>query len=209
MKKTLSKILIVVLALSSTVFLDGCQKKCPKPSANIPGTSTFRSDCPYEDTSVAAGKHELNMYVIYDNTDDFTEQLQAFQSANPNVKVNIKKFVNLDEYQNQIVNEIAEGDGPDVFMAHNSWVAPNYKKLLPMPLDLPVVVTPEQFRQGFFQAAQDDLIIDEKIYGMPLSIDNLAVYYNKAYFKDLLATTDRRACLPRSGSTGRARFGKI
>jgi len=64
-----------------------------------------------------------------------------------------------------------------------------------MPLDLPVVMTPDMFRQTFFQAASSDLILDEKVLGMPLALDNLAVYYNKAYFRDLLATTDRPADL--------------
>lgn len=64
-----------------------------------------------------------------------------------------------------------------------------------MPADATVPVTPDQFRQVFFQAAADDLIVDEKVYGMPLSMDNLAIYYNKAYFKDLLATTDHPGAL--------------
>jgi ABC-type glycerol-3-phosphate transport system substrate-binding protein len=193
--KKISKIFILVLALSSTMFLNGCQKKCPKPTANIPGTSTFRSDCPYQDAATATGPKELNFYYIYDNSDAFQEQIQAFQSQNPGVKVKTKKFTNLDEYEDEVVNEIAQGEGPDVFMILNSWMPKHYKKLLPMPADLPVVITPDQFRQGFFQAAADDLIVDNKIYGMPLSIDNLAVYYNKAYFKDLLATTSQPGAL--------------
>ncbi|MFH0820951.1 MAG: extracellular solute-binding protein, partial [Candidatus Peregrinibacteria bacterium] len=70
-----------------------------------------------------------------------------------------------------------------------------WKKLLPMPLDLPIVMTPELYRQTFFQSASDDLILDDKIYGMPLSIDNLAVFYNKQVFRDLLATTDHPGLL--------------
>jgi ABC-type glycerol-3-phosphate transport system substrate-binding protein len=66
---------------------------------------------------------------------------------------------------------------------------------MPLPVDSPIVMTPEMFRQTFFQAASDDLIVDEQVYGMPLSIDNLAIYYNKAYFKDLLATTDHPGAL--------------
>lgn len=174
-------------------LLTGCQPKCPKPEENIPGTSGYRNDCPFADPSsvTSGGPIELDFYFVFDDTEDFQEQIQAFQSQNPGVIVRPKKFVNLQEYEDLIINEIAEGEGPDLFMVHNSWMLKHWKKLLPLPADQPVVMTPELFRQTFFQAAIDDLIIDEEIYGMPLSIDNLAVYYNKSYFRDLLATTDQ------------------
>lgn len=190
-----SKILLLALVLTATVFLGGCQKKCPKPSNNIPGTSDFRSDCPVQDVVAAGGPRELDFYFVYDNTDAFQEQIQAFQSQNPGLIIRTKKFTNLQEYEDLVINEIAEGEGPDVFMIHNSWITKHSKKLLPLPLDSAIPVTPEAYRQVFFQAAADDLIIDDKVYGMPLSIDNLAIYYNKAYFRDLLATTDHPGSL--------------
>jgi multiple sugar transport system substrate-binding protein len=196
MKTKIPKILLIIAILMVPFVLGGCKKKCPTVAKNIPGTSTFREDCPFTDPNAnASGKRELNFYFVYDNTDAFKQQLQAFQSQNPGVTVLTKKFVNLKEYEDTVVNEIAEGAGPDVFMIHNSWITKHAKKLLPEPADLPVVMTPDQFRQTFFQAASSDLLIDDKVYGMPLAMDNLAVYYNKAYFRDLLATTDRPADL--------------
>ena len=191
MKIRNAKIFAIILVLLTPVFLAGCTTKCPKPTENIPGTSTFRTDCPYEEATAAdTGFRQLDLYVMYDNTDAFQEQIQAFQSKNQGLVVRTKKFVNLEEYEDLIINEIAEGEGPDVFMIHNSWMTKHQKKLMPLPLDQPIVMNADLFRQTFFQAASDDLIIDEQIYGMPLSIDNLAIFYNKAYFKDLLATTD-------------------
>lgn len=197
MKNKISTLLIAALILIMPVFLSGClQKKCPKPAENIPGTSAFRNDCPFGAAEEEVkGPKELDFYFVYDNTDAFKEQLQAFQSQNPGVVVRTKKFVSLQEYEDMVINEIAEGEGPDVFMIHNSWILKHWKKLLPMPMDLPIILTPDMYRQTFFGAAADDLILDEQIYGMPLSIDNLAIYYNKAYFRDLLATSDRPGVL--------------
>lgn len=194
MKNTIKKILILLLVVTTPLLLSGCKKKCPKPTENIPGTSSFRNDCPFEDAEATAQKEgpiELDFYFLHDNTEAFQEQIQAFQSQNPGIVIRPKKFVNIEEYEDLIINEIAEGEGPDVMMIHNSWMIKHWRKLLAMPLDLPIVMTPDVFRQTYFQAASDDLIIDEQVYGMPLSMDNLAVYYNKSYFKDLLATTDR------------------
>lgn len=193
--KRIQVILLVILVLFAPLFLSGCQKKCPAPSKNIPGTSTFREDCPVEDAATATGTRYLDLWVLYDNTDAFREQIQAFQSAHPGIQVRVKKFTNLQEYESLVINEIAEGEGPDVFMIHNSWMQKHYKKLYPLPLDQSIVMTPDLFRQTFFQAAADDLIIDEQVYGMPLSIDNLAIFYNKQQFKDLIATSDRPGAL--------------
>jgi len=189
------KIIIIAVVLMAPLFLTGCKKKCPRATDNIPGTSTYRDDCPYEETQGGGQVRELDLYVIFDNTDAFQEQVQAFQSNNPGVRVRTKKFVNLEEYEDLIINEIAEGEGPDVFMIHNSWMPQHFKKLYPLPLDQPIVMNAELFRQTFFQAAADDLIIDEQIFGMPMAIDNLAIYYNKQHFKDLIATSDKPAAL--------------
>ncbi|PIZ74655.1 hypothetical protein COY07_00290 [Candidatus Peregrinibacteria bacterium CG_4_10_14_0_2_um_filter_43_11] len=190
------KFLIICVLLLTPLLLSGCKKKCPTEEDNIPGTGTFRSDCPSVGVLDAKkGLKELDFYFVFDNTDAFKEQIQAFQSKNPGLVVRTKKFANLNEYEDLIINEIAEGEGPDVFMIHNSWITKHQKKLLPIPLDLPITMPPELFRQTFFQAAAEDLIKDEKIYGMPMSMDNLAIYYNKAYFRDLLATTDSPAKL--------------
>ncbi|MBU0577699.1 extracellular solute-binding protein [Patescibacteria group bacterium] len=192
MNKKIIKTLAIILVLMAPILLTGClKKKCPDPTDNIPGTSTFRSDCPYEEEDgTISGTRYLDFYFVYDDTDAFKEQIQAFQSKNPGLVIRTKKFVDLDEYEDLVINEIAEGEGPDVFMIHNSWLTKHYKKLMPLPLDQPIVMNADLFRQTFFQAAADDLIIDERIYGMPLSIDNLAIFYNEQYFKDLIATTD-------------------
>ena len=189
----MKKIYLIPFAFAlSLAFLGGCTTKCPKPTENIPGTSDFRSDCAYEEVGASGSNtKEINLYFVHDNTDAFQEQIQAFQSKNQGVVIKTKKFVNLKEYEDLVINEIAEGEGPDVFMIHNSWITKHNKKLLPLPIDQPIVMNADLFRQTFFQAATDDLIIDEEIYGMPLAMDNLAIYYNKSYFKDLLATTDR------------------
>lgn len=196
MKNRYLKLIAIAVVLVAPLLLSGCKKKCPRPTDNVPGTSTFRDDCPFEEAGTGqSGQRELNLYVLYDNTDAYQEQIQAFQSRNSGLIVRTKKFVNIDEYEDLIINEIAEGEGPDIFMVHSSWMPKHYKKLYPLPLDQPIVMNADLFRQTFFQSAADDLIIDEQIYGMPQSIDNLAIFYNKQHFKDLIATSDKPGAL--------------
>lgn len=184
-----------IVVLFGIIFSFGFRDKCPDPADNIPGTPGYRDDCVIESTNVSDTEGVIDLWVLYDNTEAFQEQIQAFQSNNPGLRVNLKKFVNLQEYEELLINEIAEGEGPDVFMIHNSWMEKHAQKLFPLPPDQAVVMSPDAFRQTFFQAAIDDLIIDEQIYGMPLSIDNLVIYYNKSYFEDFIASSDSPADL--------------
>lgn len=184
-----------VIVFLFLVIAYGFRDKCPEPEENIPGAPGFREDCDIAGTDVTDTNNVLDLWVLYDNTESFQGQIQAFQSANPGLRVNVKKFTNLEEYEDLIVNEIAEKEGPDVFMIPNAWVRQNTKKLYPLPVSETITMTPDLFRETFFQAAIDDLIIENQIYGMPMSIDNLAIFYNEQQFADFIATSDEPAAV--------------
>lgn len=197
-KRYLKFLPIVIIIIIIVVIIGRCSPRCPNPEDNISGSEGYRADCEGPDPTdlTATGdSNVIDLYVLYDGEEAFQEQIQAFQSQNPGLRVEVKSFTNLSDYENLIINELAEGEGPDVFMIHNSWMTKHLKKLTPMPVDLPVVMTSDIFRQTFFQASATDLIVDEQIYGMPLALDNLAVYYNKPQFNDLLASANAPALL--------------
>ena len=76
-----------------------------------------------------------------------------------------------------------------IFSVQNTWIARNTKKLLPAP---PTFITPKQVEELFVDvAAKDVLHYDsndgiKKMYGVPLTVDTLALYYNKDHFEDAL-----------------------
>ncbi len=130
----------------------------------------------------------LTFYGLFDNEDLYAPIIRDFEAENKNVSVIYKKFTDPESYLSLIVNELAEGKGPDIFMLHNTWFPDNYKKLTPAPSS---IVTPESFRNAFVQVAADDMIIPdsenkEQVYGAPTYIDTLALYYNKDHFEDAI-----------------------
>lgn len=164
LKKLIAQIAIIILVLN----ISGCQKK-EQPSKKV-GSANFI---------------ELTVYNVFDNEDIFEPILQAFKSENPGIKVNYRKFNDVDEYRDLIINELAEGQGPDVFFLHNSWFLMDHKKLMPAPSS----VTRESFEGTYVDIATQDLIIKDKtgidqIYSFPLYIDTLALYYNKKYYNE-------------------------
>lgn len=147
----------------------------------------------------AAKPITLNYWRVYDSQDNFAEIIAAYKVLHPNVTINYKLF-RYDEYEEQILNALAEDRGPDIFSIHNSWVTKYQSKLSPLP---PSTTMPYSFVQGsikkelitelrtspsltlknlrdnFAEVVYKDVVIDDKIYGLPLSVDTLAMYYNR------------------------------
>ncbi len=128
----------------------------------------------------------LTFYGLFDNEDLYAPIIKAFETENKTVSIIYKKFTDPESYLTLIVNELAEGKGPDIFMLHNTWFPDNYKKLKASPS---TIVTPETFRTAFVQVAADDMIIPdannvEQVYGAPIYVDTLALYYNQDQLND-------------------------
>jgi ABC-type glycerol-3-phosphate transport system substrate-binding protein len=131
---------------------------------------------------------ELVYYRLFDDSDVFAPIIQQYESDNPNVTITYKKFTDPDEYLNLIINELAEGEGPDLFSMNNTWFTEHRKKLSPAPITL---VTTEDFESTFVDVASQDLILQDetgtdRVYGIPLYVDTLALYYNEDQFEDAI-----------------------
>lgn len=152
-------------------------------------TLLFGSGCLKKDRGSSSEVPEVNLtfYGLYDNEDAYSSAIEAFAQSN-NVNVIYKKFTDPVAYMDLIINEMAEGEGPDIFMMHNTWFPQHYKKLISAPES---VVTPEKFKEIFVEVAAKDLIFKdslgaEKVMGLPLYVDTLALYYNKDHFEDAI-----------------------
>ncbi len=163
MKKLSSLFLIL-----SSLFLIACQQEPQLPTTN------------------------LVYYKLYENSPNFTNLLNEYQKANPNINIIFKNFTDPEVYYDTIVNEIAEGRGPDILSVHNTWVAPNYAKLSPAPSNL---VSVEDYQNIFVGQAYQDNVLSinqtEQVYGIPLQMDNLALYYNQNHFEQTLPQDGR------------------
>jgi len=138
-------------------------------------------------TKQTTTKVNLVYYKLFDDEDVINPLIQQYQSKHPNVTITYRKFTDPVEYENLIINELAEGEGPDIFSAPNYWFLRNVKKLSPMPLTM---MSPAQFEQTFVSVAKDDLVLrdpadgQDKVFGIPLTVDTLALYYNRGAYED-------------------------
>lgn len=169
MQSRFFKTVSVLVLIFSILLLNGCRTKDPTVKKN--------NDI-----------IELTYYNMFDDEDVIDPILKEYQKLHPNVHVNYKKFNNLAEYYQLIVDELAQGEGPDIFAVQNYWILKNKKKIIPAAAE---AVPPNDFRATFVDVAAKDLIWPdengvENVYGVPLSIDTLALYYNKDQFEDRL-----------------------
>ena len=121
----------------------------------------------------------LNIWGVFDNSNAYSEIIDSYRDMNEHINdVRYKKFP-IESYKNELLNALAAGKAPDIFMIHNSWL-PDFKdKIVPAPKSL---LSTKDYRENFVDVVLYDAISDGDIYAIPLSVDSLALYYNKDIF---------------------------
>src|SRR3989344_912354 len=150
----------------------------------------------------------LKYWRVIDDADAFDEIIRAYRAIHPHVTIEYRKF-RLEEYEDELLNALAEDRGPDIFSIHNTWMRGYQSKILSLPdtISIPyrtvegsikkeVVWTLKtektlrikDLKTKFPDQVAEDVVLKEadsqgnvkdKIFGLPLSVDSLALFYNK------------------------------
>ncbi len=125
-------------------------------------------------------KINLEVWGTFDDTDAFQEVFSAYQEINPHIGQITYRKLPVESYKQDIIDALASGNGPDIFLVRNAWMGDFHDKMLPAPADM---IGEKLYRDTFPDVATTDFIREEgAIYAAPLSIDSLALYYNKDIF---------------------------
>lgn len=130
-------------------------------------------------------KVNLEFWGVFDESEAFSGVIKSYQMLNPNVKVFYRKFA-YEDYEKSLIDALAAGTGPDMFMIGNTWLPKHGDKLKPLPAKISGLKKPlftiKEFQEQFVEVAYNDLVANNQIYAMPLYTDTLALYYNKDLF---------------------------
>lgn len=160
-----TKIIASFLVLVSVFFLSGCGlRKSTNPGYKI----------------------KLEVWGLFDDSDAFREIFQNYREANKEVADIEYKKLTPETYKKELVEALAAGQGPDIFLVQNTWILNMEDTLAPAPSD---VISQQKFTADFVDVAANDFIDQGKIYAAPLSIDSLGLYYNKDIFNQAGITT--------------------
>jgi multiple sugar transport system substrate-binding protein len=80
-------------------------------------------------------------------------------------------------YEQELVNALAAGSGPDIFFFKNTWLLKHYNKVQPAPKSL---FTAQAIDQSYPQAVLRDFTSGDNVYAIPLYLDTLALFYNQS-----------------------------
>ncbi len=127
-----------------------------------------------------AGAKEVTItyWGLWENDPTVKSVIADFEASHPKVKVTYAKQ-SPRQYRERLQSAIARGEGPDVFRFHNTWVPMLRNELAQAP---PTLMTASEFSSTFYPTAASDLIGGQSIYGMPVMIDGLGLYYNEDLF---------------------------
>jgi len=152
---------------------------------------------------------QLSYWRVFDDSDAFTDIISEYNKIHPNVSITYRKLT-YDEFEQKLLQALAEDRGPDIFSIHNTWMGGYQAKLLPLPASITLpyrtiqgtikkdVIWEMQTKKSlaikdvksqFVDQVASDVVmpaVDEKtgattdkIYGLPLSLDTLTLFYNK------------------------------
>ncbi|MFA6410015.1 MAG: extracellular solute-binding protein [Candidatus Buchananbacteria bacterium] len=184
MKKNLKIKITTLVLLALAVITSGFQCKWISPA-----------------TQAMLEPIELTWWSVYDDPQDIDELVADYKVIHPNIKVTYRKL-RPEEFKTELINALAEDRGPDIFTIHNTWVTEQLSKLEPLPAKIKMAyqvtkkslgikeetlievreeasITPAQLKEGFLDVVASDVVRDGKVYGLPLSVDTLVLFYNR------------------------------
>ncbi|MEK7129402.1 MAG: extracellular solute-binding protein [Patescibacteria group bacterium] len=120
----------------------------------------------------------LSYWGLWENDAIIRPIIADFEASHSKIKVTYVKQSHR-QYRERVQAAIARGEGPDVFRFHNTWVPMLRDELSSVPAK---IMSTAQFSQTFYPVASADLVGGQTIYGLPLMIDGLGLYYNEDLF---------------------------
>lgn len=121
----------------------------------------------------------LTYWGLWEDKEIFTPLIESYQKNNPNVKIDYQKMAPQD-YREKLLSRSKNGQGPDIFRFHNTWLPEIRELAAPIPN---TIMSSAEFEKTFYKIHQQDLKVDTYYYGLPLEIDGLVLVYNENLFK--------------------------
>ncbi|MDP2629748.1 MAG: extracellular solute-binding protein [Candidatus Harrisonbacteria bacterium] len=131
-------------------------------------------------TSDETLKGELVIWGVDDQAAFNEAFVTPYNDLNPEVSISYRQFSE-DSYESALINALASGRGPDIFMVKNSWIPEHGDKLLPLTeQDYPLA----NLKNDFVDVVSADFHQGGLTYALPLYVDSLTLFYNKDIFNN-------------------------
>ena len=142
----------------------------------------------------------LEYWTVTDDVDAINKLVAQYTAQRQHLKVNVRQL-GPNEIYTRLVEELADDRGPDIISVNNRELNLYTSKLAPMPVSVQDTTyqvvkgnfsdqtlvniatvnlpTLTQLDSEYVSAVKKDAVSGGRIYGLPLSLDTFALYYNK------------------------------
>jgi multiple sugar transport system substrate-binding protein len=129
---------------------------------------------------------KLEIWGVLDESAVYNDVITKYKELNPYaVEIKYRKF-SPDTYKQELIDGLASGQGPDIFLINNAWLPSFENKIEPAPS---VLMGEQELAANFPDVVSFDFMDKQKVYAVPLSVDSLQLYYNKDIFNAAGMTT--------------------
>jgi ABC-type glycerol-3-phosphate transport system substrate-binding protein len=152
----------------------------------------------------SASVEPLEIWGVWDDSDVMEKMIGLYKKKNEQIsQIKYRKFT-YDEYENELIKAFAAGNGPDIFSVHNTWTVQHLDLMMSLeeaqtiynkaveqksgcskpPKLEKSLLTEREYKGAFVNVVGNDFVKNGKIYGIPLTVDTMALFYNEDLFAD-------------------------
>ena len=116
---------------------------------------------------------------VNDDSRVFDRIVKWYHQTHSNVTIQVVKK---DEatYETELLNALAAGNGPDLAQIRDDWLPRWQEKIVPVSgADNQKLLNADTFKKIYVDVATNQLVNNNQVYGIPLSIGTLAIYYRQ------------------------------
>jgi len=124
-------------------------------------------------------KVTLQYWGLWEDEKVMNTIINEFERENPNITVTYSKR-DIKRYRESLSARIKNGNPPDIFRYHNSWLPMLKNNLLPIPNS---VISKKDLDESYYPVVKSDLVRNGALYGIPLEIDTLSLFVNTELLK--------------------------
>ena len=141
----------------------------------------------------------INYWTVFNDITQLESFATQYKTLRPYVTVNIRQ-VRYDEFDRLFTNALADDVAPDIVSMHVHWLRKNQNRLLTAPsavkmarifkknewtderevvIDTIPLPSVRDLKASYVNTVNSDVVINNQIYGFPLSVDALGIFYNR------------------------------
>ncbi len=120
----------------------------------------------------------LTYWGLWEDSQTMQGLIEEYRQEHPNITINYEERPLANHYTavRSRISSSTSTNSPDIVRLHSSWVPVLSNYLSPLPTNL---MTKDQYQESFYSVTADTLYKSNNYYGIPLSIDGLALVYNQ------------------------------